>query len=71
MKIERMCHVSSINLTFSAHPTIDNIQSKTNIASYHAYFTYLYPKTRSFMHILAVFYAVFFLLEWIQTIFFQ
>ena len=87
MKIERMCHVSSINLTFSVHPTIDNIQSKTNIqstfysvslnetppniASYHAYFTYLYPKTRSFMHILAVFYAVFFLLEWIQTIFFQ
>ena len=33
MKIERMCHVSSINLTFSVHPTIDNIQSKTNIQS--------------------------------------
>ena len=27
MKIERMCHVSSINLTFSVHPTIDNIQT--------------------------------------------
>ena len=33
MKIERTYHVSNINLTFSVHPTIDNIQSKTNIQS--------------------------------------
>ena len=32
-----------------------------NIGSYHAYFTYLYPKARSFLHILASFYAIFLL----------
>lgn len=36
-------------------------ETPPNIGSYHAYFTYLYPKARSFLHILASFYAVFLL----------
>ena len=79
MKSEHIFHNLSFNLIFLNPSVTDDIRSKTNtqstflpiplnetppnIGSYHAYFTYLYPKARSFLHILASFYAVFLLFE--------